>query len=359
MKIAGRNRRSPFQSSVAVKALVAGACVLATAMVSPGIASADPGSSDGPGIPYAPPAEGHGGVRNPTIPSMVWSPIEGAAGRVIGADLGAAALDELACTPITAIHVPGTGDTNVQRDPDDPHGRIVSGLAHDLGLALGDDVRSIHVPYPADVALSASYVGSSARGMEILNGLVAAVDAACPDTTFVFTGYSQGADIVDGWAGTVIAGEAAIGPERIEAITVFGNPRRGAAVAETFGTAPSDSLGILGPRGTTWGTLSDRVFDACNAGDIWCESGPGMRRIAPAVMAASLNPADARATAEAIRTALGADIAGDPELREALDDVLRFLLDGSADHLTYEDDLEGLGSAREAALEFLLERLAG
>ena len=38
---------------------------------------------------------------------------------------------------------------------------------------------------------------------------------------------------------------------------------------------------------------------------------------------------------------------------------LRELLDGSADHLTYEDDLEGLGSAREAALEFLLERLAG
>ncbi|MFD8880029.1 cutinase family protein [Corynebacterium xerosis] len=304
---------------MAVRALVAGACVLATAIASPGIAAANPGSSDGPTIPYAPPAEDHGCVRNPTVPSMVWVPIEGAAGRIIGADLGAAALDELACTPITAIHV----------------------------------------PYPADVALSASYVGSSARGMGILDGLVSAVDATCPDTTFVFAGYSQGADIVDGWAGDVIAGEAVIGPERIAAIAVFGNPRRGTAVAETFGTAPSDSLGILGPRGTTWGPLSDRVFDACNAGDIWCESGPGMRRIAPAVMAASLNPADARATAEALRTALGADIAGDPELREALDDVLRFLLDGSADHLTYEDDLEGLGSAREAALAFLLEHLAG
>ena len=54
-------------------------------------------------------------------------------GRILPGDC-IAAMDRRECTPITAIHVPGSGETHEQRDPDVPHGRVVAGLGHDLTM---------------------------------------------------------------------------------------------------------------------------------------------------------------------------------------------------------------------------------
>lgn len=313
--------------------------------------------SEPPTVPYEPPQLEHGGVRSPVIPAAAWNGAERAIGRAMGADLGMDAFADHECTPMTVIHVPGSGETNEQRGPDVPHGRIVSGLGHDLAAEFGDEIRNLYLPYPSDAFLTTNYKASAGRGVELLGQLVDTVNDACPTTSFVFTGYSQGADIIDGWAESSLAGTSAVAPDRVIAIATFGNPRRGNDVAVTHGTASAESRGILGARDTTWGALTDRVFDSCHDGDLWCNATPAMRRIAPDVMSASFNPRDAAGTRAAIEAVVGPEALTDPETREAVNDLLVFLLDGSSGHLQYETEEGGIPSARAAAREFLIERM--
>lgn len=314
-----------------------------------------------PTVPYEPPQLEHGGVRSPILPAAAWDTTENVIGRLAGKDLGMDALDSRECTPITAIHVPGSGETNEQRDPDVPHGRIVSGLGHDLAGEYGDDIRNLYLPYPSDAYLTTAYAPSVERGVAAFTHLVDGIAAACPTTGFVFTGYSQGADIINGWAAGALSGraDASAAPltDRVIAVALFGNPRRGADVAVAHGTAAPDSTGILGPHEGTWGSLGARAFDSCNDGDLWCDATPAMRRIAPAVMSASLNPKDAAGTRKAVEAVVGSGAMSDPEIREAVDALLAFLIDGSSDHLQYETEVDGIPSARTEAREFLIERI--
>lgn len=316
--------------------------------------------SEPPTVPYTPPQLGHGGVRSPVIPASAWGPAERVVGRATGADLGMDALGDPECTPVTVIHVPGSGDTNEQRDPNVPHGRLVSGLGHDLDAEFGDGIRNLYLPYPSDAYLTTNYRASAERGIELLGELVDTVNASCPTTDFAFTGYSQGADVVDGWVEEgVLAGTSAVTPDRIIAITTFGNPRRGNEVDVTHGTAPADSRGIFDARPATWGVLADRVFDSCHSGDLWCEATPAMRRIVPDLMTASLNPNDSAGSRAAAEAVLGPEVMRDPEVREALDELLRFMLGGNSDHVRYEDEVDGAPSARTAALGYLAARISG
>ncbi|WP_295625029.1 cutinase family protein [uncultured Corynebacterium sp.] len=388
MNAVGRVRRS-------IITVVAGACVLSGLVASPGIAVAQPTPRDGaaagswsgsgpiagpisgsgsssvpggdagsaafdpPSIPYAPPAiDDAGGVRSPILPAAIWNRAEASIGRLSGAAMGMASLDDRECTAITVIHVPGSSETNEQRDPDVPHGRIVAGLGHDLAAVFGDDVRNLYLPYPADAFLTTNYRASADRGIELLEGLVAAVADACPDTRFALTGYSQGADIVDGWGAAALDGASAVDPDAVAAIALFGNPRRGDDVAVSHGTAPAGGAGILELRPSTWGRLADRVFDSCHDGDIWCHATPAMRRLAPDVMNASLHPADAAATRDALHRLVGQEALADPEVRGAVNDLLAFLLDGSADHLRYEEEIDGAPSSRAVARDFLVDHLS-
>lgn len=314
--------------------------------------------SEPPTVPYEPPQLEHGGIRSPVIPAAAWNGAERAIGRAMGADLGMDAFADRECTPMTVIHVPGSGETNEQRGPDVPHGRIVSGLGHDLAAEFGDEIRNLYLPYPSDAFLTTNYKASAGRGVELLGQLVDTINDACPTTSFVFAGYSQGADIIDGWAESSLAGASAVTPDRVIAIATFGNPRRGNDVAVTHGTAPADGHGMLEARDTTWGALTDRVFDSCHDGNLWCNATPAMRRIAPDVMSASFNPRDAAGTRAAIEAVVGPEALTDPETREAVNDLLVFLLDGSSGHLQYEAEEGGIPSAHAAAREFLIERMA-
>lgn len=320
------------------------------------------GGSSGRGSLDAPfaPVVGDDGAVGSSAPGMLTARVERAFGTIAGYDMGLAALDDRECTPVTVIHVPGTGDTTESRDPDDPHGSVVPGLARDIAAELGDDARHLWLPYPADAYLSNSYADSSARGQQLLGELVAAVNEACPETALAFTGFSQGADIVDGWVETALAGNAVIGPDRIAAIAVLGNPRRGGdggAPAVLHGTADPASIGMLGPRPGTWGPLADRVFDSCNKGDYWCEASPRMRELAPVIQRAAINPRYAGPTADAVAAFIGSRPVTDPETSEALGSLLRFLVGGMKDHLSYEKELDGQPSARSAAADFMVERL--
>lgn len=164
-----------------------------------------------------------GTVDSPLIPPAAWDRAEYVIGRISGKELGIAAMDRRECTPIMAIHIPGSGETNEQRDPDVPHGRVVAGLGDDLTAEFGDDVRNLYLPYVSDAFLTTSYESSAAAGLGRFVELVAAVDAACQGTDFVFTGYSQGADILNAW---VAGGAPSLAPGRVRAMALFGNRRR-------------------------------------------------------------------------------------------------------------------------------------
>lgn len=304
MNIRGAHRRVTV--AVATVAIAVGGVLAAGAPASaesgsstlPVLDEFDPRAllSTPPTVPYEPPQLEHGGVRSPILPAAAWDTTENVIGRLAGKDLGMDALDSRECTPITAIHVPGSGETNEQRDPDVPHGRIDSGLGHDPAGEYGDDIRNLYLPYPSDAYLITAYAPSVERGVAAFTHLV-------------------------------------------------------------DGIAAPDSTGILGPHEGTWGSLGARAFDSCNDGDLWCDATPAMRRIAPAVMSASLNPKDAAGTRKAVEAAVGSGAMSDPKIREAVDALLAFLIDGSSDHLQYETEVDGIPSARTEAREFLIERI--
>ena len=358
-----KNNRARRVSTVLATAVVAFTTMASAHVASTGTAAAaDPVGSAALPVPVGSSASGgnadgaaDGTVESPLIPPAAWDRAENVIGRISGKELGIAAMDRRECTPITAIHVPGSGETNEQRDPDVPHGRVVAGLGHDLTAEFGDDVRNLYLPYVSDAFLTTSYESSAAAGLGRFAELVAAVDAACPGTDFVFTGYSQGADILNAW---VAGGASSLHPDRVKAMALFGKPRRGADVAVAHGTAPADSEGIFGPHEGSWGEFADRIFDSCNTGDLWCDSTPAMRRIGPSIMSASLNPKDAAGARNAAAAIVGPEGMADPETRTAVEALLRFLLSQSHDHIQYENELDGAPSARAEARQFLAEKLA-
>lgn len=319
----------------------AAAALLAAAPAAP--AAALPGGAAGEAP--AQPAQ----VDPPLLPPVLWSDSERIAGRGGGLDPG--------CAPVTLVAVPGTGETNEVRDPDVAQGRITPGLAADLRAVLGEGaVRAVWLPYPSDAVATMGSAESRARGLAALHRLLAELAAACPGTRLALAGYSQGADILAGFAADLGRGAAPVPPDRIAAVAVFGNPRRGMAGAQPAGTAEPSGVGVLGPAPAGWGPLAGRVLDACNAGDLWCESTPELRAVAGELTAASLNPARAGAGRAAARAA-AADPSALPAAAGSAARVAAFLAAGQAAHTRYEEDPDGAGSAREAAAAFLLARL--
>lgn len=118
----------------------------------------------------------------------------------------------------------------------------------------GKTVNSYAVNYAA--AYDQSSAGPGATDM---TNHVSSVAAACPNTTFVIGGYSQGASVTDIAIGIQSGGTAipANLSGRVAAVVVFGNP--------------------LGTRGRTIATASPtygpKSKDYCNAGDPVCASG--------------------------------------------------------------------------------------
>lgn len=296
-------------------------------------------------------------VDPPLLPPVLWSDSERIAGRGGGLDPG--------CAPVTLVAVPGTGETNEVRDPDVAQGRITPGLAADLRAVLGEGaVRAVWLPYPSDAVATMGYAESRARGLAALHRLLGELAASCPGTRLALAGYSQGADILAGFAADLGRGAAPVPPDRIAAVAVFGNPRRGMAGARPAGTAEPGGVGVLGPAPAGWGPLAGRVLDACNAGDLWCESTPALRAVAGELTAASLNPARAGESLPALAgagraaaRAAAADPSALPAAAGSAARVAAFLAAGQAAHTRYEEDPDGAGSAREAAAAFLLARL--
>ncbi|MEC3915506.1 cutinase family protein [Nocardia sp. CDC160] len=166
-----------------------------------------------------------------------------------------------ACAPVTAILVPGTGETNTTANPAQPVGLLAT-VGNGLAARYGGDVDVRYLPYPA---AAAPYSSSQSAGVQALSSLLGGL---CAQTRVVLAGYSQGADIAGDVASSIGTGSSTITASRVAAVALIADPRRDSATAQ-LGTS-TDGQGVSGPRTQGFGSLADRVRTVCASGDLYC-----------------------------------------------------------------------------------------
>ncbi|MGV9832918.1 cutinase family protein [Nocardia niigatensis] len=166
-----------------------------------------------------------------------------------------------ACAPVTAILVPGTGETNATANPAQPVGLLAT-LGKGLAARYGGDIDVRYLPYPA---AAAPYASSQTEGKQALSSLLGGL---CSDTRVVLAGYSQGADVAGDVASAIGTGSSTITASRVAAVALIADPRRDSATPQ-LGTS-TDGQGVSGPRTQGFGSLTDRVRTVCASGDLYC-----------------------------------------------------------------------------------------
>ncbi|MVU82330.1 cutinase family protein [Nocardia sp. ET3-3] len=165
------------------------------------------------------------------------------------------------CAPVTAIMVPGTGETNAAANPAQPVGLLAT-LGNGLATRYGGDIDVRYLSYPA---AAAPYASSQTEGKQVLSGLLGGL---CSETRVVLAGYSQGADVAGDVASAIGTGSSTIAASRVAAVALIADPRRDSATPQ-LGTN-TDGQGVSGPRTQGFGSLADRVRTVCAAGDLYC-----------------------------------------------------------------------------------------
>ncbi|UGT53978.1 cutinase family protein [Nocardia asteroides] len=179
-------------------------------------------------------------------------------------------------------------------------------LGHLLGPVAADDpsliVRS-YISYPASFGGApgtgggtAPYTDSASVGLNTLLSESEHISATCPGTSQAIVGYSQGAQVVSGFAQMVGTGEGPVAPERVAAVILYSDPDRapnspviagrpgqtspdpapgtsGAAVSRVnLSSAVATGGGIATTSGVDYGALTGRVADICDDGDLSCSA---------------------------------------------------------------------------------------
>lgn len=172
------------------------------------------------------------------------------------------------CEANIVVIVPG-GANSVQGLPEN---LPLGGYTADLGANLDQLGRSTTrtVSYNAGAFVARDYRDAIEDATVSTRELVGRAAADCPGAMISLYGYSLGADAAAQVAMDIGQGRGPIAPERFGAGVFQANPYRGQAVAQGGTAAPG--AGILGDRSTSYGEVSDRVMDVCDAGDYICDS---------------------------------------------------------------------------------------
>lgn len=169
------------------------------------------------------------------------------------------------CAPVTAILVPGTGETNATANPAQPVGLLAT-LGNGLTGRYGGDVDVRYLAYPA---AAAPYASSESAGVQALSAMLGGL---CSGTQVVLAGYSQGADVAGDVTSAIGGGSGAIAASQVAAVALIADPRRDAATPQLGGS--TDGQGVAGPRTAGFGSLTDRVRTVCASGDLYCATSP-------------------------------------------------------------------------------------
>ncbi len=172
------------------------------------------------------------------------------------------------CAKVTAVLVPGTGETNADADPTQPDsGTMLAPVAQALKAHYGPDMAVDTVPYAA--SLAPTYATSESEGDQALSSLLSTL---CPTTHVVLVGYSQGSQVAGDLATRIGAGQGPIPASRVTAVGLIADPRRDSTTPQLG--QPVGGEGVEGPRSQDFGQLADRVCTVCAQGDLYCSASP-------------------------------------------------------------------------------------
>lgn len=219
-------------------------------------------------------------------------------------DAPASAQDQ--CPALFVLGVQGTGESSKDASPTTDSG-MLSRVMQPLMSMAGSMVQRAYVPYPAGFGGAVkggkeSFEQSATKAVTNATQMTKQIADRCPETSFAYTGYSQGAYAVSLLAKEIGNGRGPIPADKVAGVSLFGDPTRpagsglfpgtsGATTPEPAPGTDGDAVGSLEPRvvstatgggigptnetSTTYGELDGRVATSCEAGDLACDAPTG------------------------------------------------------------------------------------
>lgn len=207
------------------------------------------------------------------------------------------------CPDVQVIAIPGTWESSAVDDPFNPTANpnsLMLNITRPLQAEFDAQRAQVYtVPYVAQfsnpIALppdgQASYNVSRGEGTAKTTEVMSAMHAECPLTSFVLTGFSQGAVIAGDVAASIGAGTGPVPEDLVLGVGVIADGRRDPAAAPTIGP-PVAGVGaevalagiklpgitMTGARPGGFGALADRAVQICAPSDGICDAPDGAFR---------------------------------------------------------------------------------
>jgi hypothetical protein len=205
---------------------------------------------------------------------------------------------DASCPDVQLISIPGTWESSPQLDPFNPvqfPAALLLSVTNPIRQQFGGDRLEVFtVPYTAQFhnPLSAdgqmSYNDSRAEGTRAAVKAMMDMTNRCPLTSYVLVGFSQGAVIAGDIASDIGNGRGPVDEDLVLGVTLIADGRRQEGVGQDVGPNPDgqgaeitlhevptlSTLGLTmtGPRPGGFGTLNNRTYEICAAGDLICSS---------------------------------------------------------------------------------------
>ena len=181
----------------------------------------------------------------------------------------------LPCTSFLLIGVRGSGAPYTSdNDASGTSGftATLSPIADSLSSYYGNtSITEYGLPYQAAPALalidgnSESYYQSEAQGEGMLENILIAQEAGCPNQQIFLAGYSQGAELV----GNVISNDTSVDGS-IVGVALFGDPRFNPSSQADQGNYDPGLDGVFGSRPEFPSAIVSKVMSYCLHGDAIC-----------------------------------------------------------------------------------------
>jgi len=182
------------------------------------------------------------------------------------------------CADVLAAMTPGTWETKSDADPSVPVG-MLSTVGNSLKAKYGDKVELFYTNYAASAFdQGKTYGDSKATAIDAISDKVSAVAAQCPQTKFIFSGYSQGADATGDIASAIGSGKGPISADKVLAVGLLADPGQGTDGESVVGP-PVAGTGIADPRPQGMGALKGRVATICDPKDLYCSINKGQNSV--------------------------------------------------------------------------------
>lgn len=201
------------------------------------------------------------------------------------------------CPDVQVISVPGTWESSAADDPHNPTANPASlmlNVTRPLQQTFSPERADVYtVPYVAQfsnpVALppdgQESYNNSRAAGTAATIDVIERRHAECPLTTYLLTGFSQGAVIAGDVAARIGAGDGPVSPDLVLGVGLIADGRRDPASAPTVGPSVAGvgaelslaglkipGITMTGARPGGFGALADRAVQICAPTDGICDA---------------------------------------------------------------------------------------